>query len=148
MDNYNENYEQIINENKKIIYNNINKKIKFNKYEDVIKYLHNIENYIYPIEYDDLERIKIEINRINQRVKTEKIDIKLKEHIIEKMKYISSQLSQNNNQDLEAIKKMIIEIELLLSIKITFYSTFYKIVSNEYIEKFNKNITKEKMNWG
>ena len=146
MDNYNENYEQIINENKKIIYNNINKKIKFNKYEDVIKYLHNIENYIYPIEYDDLERIKIEINRINQRVKTEKIDIKLKEHIIEKMKYISSQLSQNNNQNLEAIKKMIIEIELLLSIKITFYSTFYKIVSNEYIEKFNKNLIKEKMN--
>ena len=92
--------------------------------------MHNIENYIYPIEYDDLERIKIEINRINQRVKTEKIDIKLKEHIIEKMKYISSQLSQNNNQDLEAIKKMIIEIELLLSIKITFYSTFYKININ------------------
>ena len=88
-------------------------------------YANNLEKYIYKNDYNDLEKITIELKRINTYLKSKKVNPTLQEYVINELLKINEELKKDN-LDIEWIKETIVDIELLLNMSITFYNVILK----------------------
>lgn len=102
-----------------------------------IDQLNDYENQIYTFDNKSLnnrERIKIELDRITEKIKNEKNKDVLR-YIKPDFEEIEQLLSLNDemlNEFISYIKKKIVKIQICLGLTITFYQSAYELFINEY----------------